>query len=573
MTDTTPVGSAAPDLSTDSPVRWAALVALAVAQFVMVLDQSVMNVSISTLVADFDTTVTTIQAVITLYCLVMAMFMMTGAKIGDIIGRRRAFVVGLIIYGCGSLMTALAPTVAVLTLGWSVLEGIGAALVLPALAALIAGNFTGASRKVAYAVIGGVSGAGIAVGPILGGWATTELSWRVVFAGEVVLVIFILAMTGKVADAQRSGPKPRLDYLGAVMSAVGLGVIVLGTLQSSTWGWVVPKDSPITPLGFSLTIWMIVGGALLLWAFTVWQRHREKTGADPLVHLSLVRIPPLRAGLTGLFSQNLILMGVFFVVPLYLQLVLGLNALQTGIKMLPISITMFLAAAAGSRLSTRFTVRGIVRTGLSTTVLAILILLATVKPELRDAGFAISMAVLGVGMGLIASQLGNVVQSSVDASGRGEAGGLQYTGQQLGSSLGVALIGAIVLTGLTSGFVTTIEADPRIDVQVAAQVGVAVESGIDFVSADQVQAAAEKAGLDQATTAAIVDDYAKAQLGSLKVGLLTAALLALLALMSTRGLPHDPLTGRHRVEEPARSERRAASDGHSESHDPTRSAR
>jgi len=573
MTDTTPAGNAAPAVSTGPAIRWASLVALATAQFVMVLDQSVMNVSISTLVADFDTTVTTIQAVITLYCLVMAMFMMTGAKIGDIIGRRRAFVVGLIIYGCGSLMTALAPTVAVLTLGWSVLEGIGAALVLPALAALIAGNFTGASRKVAYAVIGGVSGAGIAVGPILGGWATTELSWRVVFAGEVVLVIFILAMTGKVADAQRSGPKPRLDYLGAVMSAVGLGVIVLGTLQSSTWGWVVPKDSPITPLGFSLTIWMIVGGALLLWAFTVWQRHREKTGADPLVHLSLVRIPPLRAGLTGLFSQNLILMGVFFVVPLYLQLVLGLNALQTGIKMLPISITMFLAAAAGSRLSTRFTVRGIVRTGLSTTVLAILILLATVKPELRDAGFAISMAVLGVGMGLIASQLGNVVQSSVDASGRGEAGGLQYTGQQLGSSLGVALIGAIVLTGLTSGFVTTIEADPRIDVQVAAQVGVAVESGIDFVSADQVQAAAEKAGLDQATTVAIADDYAKAQLGSLKVGLLTAALLALLALMSTRGLPHDPVTGRHRVEEPARSERRAASDGHSESHDPTRSAR
>ena len=355
MTDTTPAGNAAPAVSTGSAIRWASLVALATAQFVMVLDQSVMNVSISTLVAEFDTTVTTIQAVITLYCLVMAMFMMTGAKVGDIIGRRRAFVVGLIIYGCGSLLTALAPTVAVLTLGWSILEGIGAALVLPALAALIAGNFAGASRKVAYAVIGGVSGAGIAVGPILGGWATTELSWRVVFVGEVVLVIFILAMTGKVADAKRSGPKPRLDYLGAVLSAVGLGVIVLGTLQSSTWGWVVPKDSPITPLGFSLTIWMIVGGAVLLWAFTVWQRHREKTGADPLVHMGLLRIPPLRAGLIGLFSQNLILMGVFFVVPLYLQLVLGLNALQTGVKMLPISITMFLAAAAGSRLSTRFT--------------------------------------------------------------------------------------------------------------------------------------------------------------------------------------------------------------------------
>ncbi len=535
--------------STESAIRWAPLIALATAQFVMVLDQSVMNVSISTLVADFDTTVTTIQAVITLYCLVMAMFMMTGAKVGDIIGRRRAFVVGLIIYGCGSLMTALAPSVAVLTLGWSILEGIGAALVLPALAALIAGNFAGASRKVAYAVIGGVSGAGIAVGPILGGWATTELSWRVVFVGEVVLVIFILAVTGKVGDAQRTGPKPRLDYLGAVMSAVGLGVIVLGTLQSSTWGWVVPKDSPITPLGFSLTIWMIVGGGVLLWAFTVWQRHREKIGADPLVHMGLLRIPPLRAGLTGLFSQNLILMGVFFVVPLYLQLVLGLDALQTGVKMLPISITMFLAAAAGSRLSTRFTVRGIVRTGLATTVLAVLILLATVEPDLRDVGFAVSMAILGVGMGLIASQLGNVVQSSVDASGRGEAGGLQYTGQQLGSSLGVALIGAIVLTGLTSGFVTTIESDQRISAEVSAQVGVVVEGGLDFVSDNQVQAAAEKAGLDPATTAALVEDYSKAQLGSLKVGLFTAALLALLALMSTRELPHEPPAGRRKEEE------------------------
>ena len=171
------------------------------------------------------------------------------------------------------------------------------------------------------------------------------------------------------------------------------------------------------------------------------------------------------------------------------------------------------------------------------------------EPELRDAGFAVSMAILGVGMGLMVSQLGNVVQSSVDASGRGEAGGLQYTGQQLGSSLGVALIGAIVLTGLTSGFVTTVESDPRIDAQVSAQLGVAVERGIDFVPADQVQAAAEKAGLDQATTAAIADDYGKAQLGSLKVGLLTAALLALLALMSTRNLPHDPPAGRRKEEE------------------------
>ena len=185
--------------------RWWPLVALASAQFVMVLDQSVMNVSISTLVDDFDTTVTTIQAVITLYCLTMAMFMLTGGKIGDIIGRRRAFVIGLVIYGCGSALTAVAPTVQVLALGWSILEGIGAALVMPALVALIAGNYEGKERNTAYAVIGGVAGAGIAIGPILGGWATTELSWRIVFVGEVVLVIGILAMTRLIGDALRPG--------------------------------------------------------------------------------------------------------------------------------------------------------------------------------------------------------------------------------------------------------------------------------------------------------------------------------------------------------------------------------
>ena len=188
-------------MNTKASKGGAALVALATAQFLMVLDQSVMNVSISQLVKDFDTTVTTIQAVITLYCLMMAMLILTGAKIGDIIGRRRAFVIGLIIYACGSALTAVSQTVAVLALGWSVLEGIGAGLVFPALAALIAGNFEGTQRKAAYAVIGGVAGAGIAVGPIVGGWATTELSWRIVFVGEVFIAAFILFMTRKVKDA------------------------------------------------------------------------------------------------------------------------------------------------------------------------------------------------------------------------------------------------------------------------------------------------------------------------------------------------------------------------------------
>ena len=522
--------------------RWWALVALATAQFVMVLDQSVMNVSISTLVDDFDTTVTTIQAVITLYSLTMAMFMLTGGKIGDIIGRRRAFVIGLVIYGCGSLMTALAPTVAVLTLGWSILEGLGAALVMPALVALIAGNYEGKERNVAYAVIGGVAGAGIAIGPILGGWATTELSWRVVFLGEVVLVLLILAMTRLINDAVRPGPQPRLDLVGTLLSASGLGLIVLGVLQSSTWGWVQPKDSPIEPFGFALTLFVIALGAVLVWAFVAWQRHREAIGTDPLVHLSLMRIAPLRAGLMGLFSQNLILMGVFFTVPLYLQLVLGYDALETGVKMLPVSVAMFVASAVGARLAARFSIRSVVRTGLWITLASVLLLLATVQPDLAEGIFAVSMAGLGVGMGLLASQLGKVVQSSVDASGRGEAGGLQFTGQQLGSSLGVALIGAVVLSGLTSAFVSNIQQSPEISQEVSTQLTTALESGIDFVSSDQVAAAAQEAGLDEATTAALVDDYEEAQLGALKAGLLGAALLALISIPFTKDLPSENVT-------------------------------
>ncbi|UDY35156.1 MFS transporter [Dermatobacter hominis] len=514
-----------------------ALVALATAQFVMVLDQSVMNVSISQLVDDFDTTVPTIQAVITLYCLVMAMLMLTGGKIGDIIGRRKAFVIGLVIYAVGSTTTALAPTVGILALGWSVLEGIGAALVLPAMAALIAGNFEGAQRKAAYAVIGGVAGAGIAIGPILGGWATTELTWRVVFIGEVVLVAVILALTPKVADARRDGPAPKLDVVGAVLSAAGIGAMVLGILQSSTWGFLTPKDSPVEPFGFSLAVFVVIGGAVLLWAFAAWSHRREDRGEDPLVHLRLFSVLPLRAGLVGLFTQNLVLMGVFFVVPLYLQLVIGLDALETGLRMLPISITMFAFSALGSRLSSRVPVRTIVRTGLLTATVAIAILLATIDPELRDLGFGVSMAVLGIGMGLIVSQLGNVVQSSVDASGRGEAGGLQYTGQQLGSSVGVALIGALVLAGLTNVFIDRIAEDERIAPEVAQQVSVAAGDGVDFVASDQLAAAAEEAGIDEGSADAIVDDYEQAQLRALKTGLLATGVLALLSLMSTRHLP------------------------------------
>ncbi|MET0557373.1 MAG: MFS transporter [Solirubrobacterales bacterium] len=517
--------------------RWTVLAVLAAAQFLMVLDQAVMNVAISQLVADFDTTVTTIQAVIALYALVMAGLMLTGGKIGDLIGRRRAFAIGLCIYGAGSALTAVSWSVPSLTLGWSVLEGIGAALVMPAMVALVASNFEGQGRALAYGVLGGVAGAGIAVGPILGGWATTELSWRVVFAGEVVVAIGILIGTRQLEDQPRPTSRAGLDWVGAVLSALGLGILVFGVIQASNWGWLQPRNSPLEPFGFSLTPFMIAAGGVVLAGFASWERRRERLGLDPLVHLRLLGLPRLRSGVVMLLAQNLILMGIFFTIPLFLQIVQGLDALETGVRMLPASVGLFASALAGSALAKRFPARALVRVGLAIVFVATLLLLDTIEPELDNASFLVAMGVLGIGMGLVVSQLGNVVQSAVGDADRSEAGGLQYTAQQLGSSLGTALLGAIVITGLLGAFTSNIADNPRISAEASNQVQVHVSGGASFVPAAQVEKGAQSAGLDEPTTEAIVSDYEDAQLSALKLALLGAAFLSLASFLATRQLP------------------------------------
>ncbi|MBS1894342.1 MAG: MFS transporter [Actinobacteria bacterium] len=517
--------------------RWSVLVVLAAAQFLMVLDQAVMNVSISQLVADFDTTVTTIQAVIALYALVMAGLMLTGGKLGDIFGRRRAFAVGLVIYASGSALTAASWSVPSLALGWSGLEGIGAALVMPAMVALVAGNFRGQDRAVAYGVLGGVAGAGIAVGPILGGWATTELSWRVVFAGEVVVAIAILIGVRLLEEPPRPARLPRLDWVGSVLSAAGLGTLVLGVLQASNWGWLQPRNSPLEPFGFSLTPFVVAAGGLILAGFVAWERRRERRGEDPLVHLGLLRRLPLRSGMAMLVSQNLILMGVFFTVPLFLQIVHGLNALETGVRMLPASVGLFASAVVGSALAKRFSARILVQVGLAIAFVSTLLLLDTVNTTLDDTAFLIAMGVLGVGMGLIVSQLGNVVQSAVDDEDRSEAGGLQNTAAQLGSSLGTALLGAIVISGLILAFTNNVAANPQVSADVSNQVEIRVAAGASFVESAQVEAAAKEAGVSAATTTALVSDYEDAQIVALKTAFLCAALLVLASFLFTRNLP------------------------------------
>src|SRR3954447_17189462 len=204
--------------------KWAPLMMLASAQFVMVLDTSVMNVAISQIVEDLDTTIQGVQTAITLYTLVMAAFMLLGAKLGDILGTNRAFAIGLAIYGVGSLTTALSPSLAVLLIGWSGVEGFGAVLVVPAIAALTAATYTGKERALAYALLGGIAAIAVAAGPLIGGWVTTEFTWRYVFVGEVVVVIGILLARGQLARAPASARRPQLDFVGVALSSAGLGL-------------------------------------------------------------------------------------------------------------------------------------------------------------------------------------------------------------------------------------------------------------------------------------------------------------------------------------------------------------
>jgi MFS family permease len=518
------------------------------AQFVMVLDSSVMNVSISQIVADLDTTIQGVQLAITAYTLVMAALMLAGAKLGDILGRDRTFALGLGVYGLGSLITALSPNLAVLLLGWSLIEGIGAALVLPAIVSLIAGTYSGKDRALAFGIVGGVAGAAVAAGPLIGGWVTTELSWRYVFAGEVVIVAGILLLRRHLTRGPAVANPPKLDYVGVLLSALGLGLVVFGILKSSEWGLIEPRGAltiggtEITPFGFSAVPFVILAGGGVLAAFVSWEERREERGLDTVLDRSLLKIVQLRAGLSTLLMQQLILLGTFFVLPVYLQVVLGLDAFETGKRLFPMSVTMFAAAMLGPRLAAGIAPKRVAQAGLVALVLASVLLLGTIDVELDETEFAVALAVFGVGAGLLLSQLGNVIMSSVDPAKTNEAGGLQGTAQNLGASLGTALIGAVLIGALTSGFVDRVEANPAVPAPVSEQVAELAEKGIPVVPVDDVEKAAAKAGLSADQAKAIASDYGDSQLQGLKRAIGAVAAFGLISLWFTRRLPGRAMT-------------------------------
>jgi hypothetical protein len=358
-----------------------------------------------------------------------------------------------------------------------------------------------------------------------------------VFVGEVVIAAGILFGTRLIREPSLEGPRPRLDWVGSALVALGLSVAIMGVLQASNWGWLRPNASPIEPFGLALTPFVIALGLGLLALFASWERRRERRGEDPLVHLGLLRIPMLKGGAAMLIAQNAILMGIFFTIPLYLQIVQGLSALDTGIRMLPASVGLFAAALIGSRLATKFPARPLVRTGLGITFVSTLMLMGTIDPTLDTGPFLLAMGVLGVGVGLVISQLGNVVQSAVTERDRSEAGGIQNTAQQLGSSLGTALLGAVVITMLVASFNQSVVDDPRVPEDVKEQVGIAVSAGASFVSAEQVETAATEEGVEPETVSALVENYEDSQILALKVALLFAGLLVLGSFLFTRDLP------------------------------------
>jgi len=518
------------------------LLTLASGQFLMTLDSSVMNVSIATVASDLGTTVTGIQSAITFYTLVMATLMLTGGKIGANIGRRRAFSIGCVIYGIGSLTTALSPNLTVLLIGWSFLEGVGAALIMPAIVALVASNVPPHGRPSAYGLIAAAGAVAVAVGPLIGGAVTTFASWRLVFAGEVVIVAIILVLARRMHDVPPT-ERPRLDFVGSILSVLGLGMIVFGVLRSGVWGWISPKSGAPELFGLSPVAWLIVAGLLVVWGLFAWEARLERAGGDPLVRPSLLRHRQLVGGLTMFLFQYLVQAGIFFTIPLFLSVVLELSAVETGVRLVPLSLALLASALGVPRLWPNASPRRVVRSGLFLLLAATVLLIGVIDPPATASVVTIPLILVGLGIGALASQLGAVTVSSVPDSESATVGGLQNTSLNLGASLGTALVGSMLIATMTSIVLEGIISNPNVPEGVKVQAEVTFGPGVPFVSDTALSQSLTAAGVPASTTQAVLDLNAQARLEGLRAALFVVVLAAALALFFTGSMPEQQPTG------------------------------
>jgi MFS family permease len=512
------------------------LLTLAAGQFVMALDTTVMNTAIATVAKDVGTTITGIQTAITLYTLVMASLMITGGKLGEILGRKRAFTIGCVVYACGSLTTALAPNLTVLIIGWSFLEGLGAILILPAIVALVASNFAKPERPRAYGMVAAAGAIAAALGPVIGGVFTTYASWRWVFAGEVLIVVVILASARRINDTPAE-KGVRLDLAGTGLSALGLTLVVFGLLRSGSWGFVQPAPGAPKWLGLSPVIWLILAGGCVLLLFLKWESRRIERGESALTDPALLRNVQLRSGVMSFLFMYLVQAGLFFVVPLFLSIALGLSAVATGVRLLPLSLTLLLFAVAIPKLRPNASPRRVVNFGFMSLLAGIVLLIALLDAGAGPEIVTWPLLLAGSGLGAMASQLGAVTVSAVPDEQSGEVGGLQNTGTQLGASIGTALAGAVLISALTASFLTGVQNNPRVPDHLASKAQANLASGVPFLSDKDLKTALDDAHVPPRTADAVVATNTESRIDGLRSALAILALISLVALLFTRGIP------------------------------------
>ncbi|MET1043091.1 MAG: MFS transporter [Microbacteriaceae bacterium] len=541
------------------------LVVILLAQFIIVVDSTFMNVSISTLVADFDTTVTGIQNAITLYTLVMAAFMIAGAKVGDIIGRKRAFVIGLGIYSVGTTLTAFSPTLGFFMLGWSILEGLGAAVMLPAMMSLIVSNFAaGPARAKAYAGFAAIAGIAAGIGPIIGGLFTTYLSWRLAFASELLVALFIFSQLKIIADAPFIGRKPRFDWAGFILSAAGLILVVLGIVMASAYGLfttrtdVVVADQVVLSAGqVSPTIILVVIGLLVLIAFILVERRRYRKHRDTLLDLRLFSNRAVSAGSAVQLLQYLLLTGAIFALSLYVQMELNYSAIESGVTVLPLSLSVLVAAAVSGRVfSRRFSPRGVILAGFAITVLGAVAMGFLARDATSGADFIVGLALIGFGVGTIASQNQNLIMSSVEPQRSNETSGVINTSQNIGASLGTSLAGALILSVFVMTATTLVNDNPAFTETEQSQLDTAVTEKAQIISDAQLTEVI--AGLPDEQEAEVLDINAQARQTALTVVYAGLALAGLLGFGAALRLPRTAPLSRRPAGQPTDAQSRDA---------------
>ena len=426
---------------------------LALAQFVASYAATNMNVAISAIAADLNTTVIGLQTTITLFTLTMAALMIPGSKLTDIAGRKACFVAGLCVYGTGALLAALSGGLGLLIFGYSFLEGVGSALMIPPVYILITVTFPDVKSRARYfGAVSGAGGLGAAAGPLIGGLITTAISWRASFIAQVLVVAWIIVMARRITDPPRTGPRPGFDTEGAILSAAGLFFVVLGILRTSVYGWLEAREdfvvagTVVIAKGGVSPVWIFIGiGAAILAWFFLHIGRRERHGREPLLHRRLFRNRTANLGLGTQLAQWLVLQGAFFVISVYLQEIWKYSAIKTGLMLTPATFGILLASAAAGRLARRRQQRTLIIAGFALTAAGMALLLALVRKDAGVASFVPGLLLMGAGVGVMLTSSVNVVQSAFPDTDQGDISGLSRSVSNLGSSLGTALVGSVLV--------------------------------------------------------------------------------------------------------------------------------